>query len=187
MEADIMKRSHSFELAIPISAVDHSLGPDHAIVTLVEYGDFECPDCRQAAPAVKMVQKRFAGQLCFVFRHFPLEQVHTHALLAAQAAECAGTQGKFWEMHDLLFEHQSHLQQKHLMSYAEQLQLDRINFTAELKDEIYLQRIREDIDGGELSGVRGTPTFYINGRMRDVSFGLHALIDGIEAVLQKQN
>jgi protein-disulfide isomerase len=182
-----MNRNHDFTLAEPISPVDHSQGPEHAAVTLVEYGDFECPSCRQAWPAVKMVQQRFAGRLRFVFRHFPLEQVHPHALLAAQAAECAGAQKKFWEMHDLLFEHQSHLKKQHLIGYAEQLQLDRVNFIAELDDEIYLQRVREHIDSGERSGVRATPTFYINGRLQDVSFGLHGLVDGIEAILEKRD
>lgn len=180
-----MSDHHHFTLATPVSAVDHSQGPDHALVTLVEYGDFECPSCRQAFPAVKIVQQRFEGRLRFVFRHFPLEQVHPHALLAAQAAECAGAQGKFWEMHDALFEHQTHLDLEHVLGYAQQLNLDRTNFLAALEDEIYLQRVREDIDSGEISGVRGTPTFYINGRICDVSFGLHALIDEIEAALKK--
>lgn len=180
-----MNRNNNFTLAIPIGPVDHIQGPEHAAVTLVEYGDFECPSCRQAAPAVKMVEERFIGRLRFVFRHFPLEQVHPHALLAAQAAECAGAQGKFWEMHDLLFAHQSHLKKQHLIGYAEQLQLDKTKFLAELDDEIYLQRVREHIDGGEISGVRATPTFYINGHLQDVSFGLHGLVDGIEAVLKK--
>lgn len=180
-----MNRNHEFTLAEPVSATDHSQGPEHAPVTLVEYGDFECPSCLQAFPAVKMIQQRFAGKLRFVFRHFPLELVHPHALLAAQAAECAGAQGKFWEMHALLFENQSHLKKQQLIGYAEQLQLDRTNFVAELDDEIYLQRVREHIDSGERSGVRGTPTFYINGRIQDASFGLHALIDGIDAALEK--
>jgi protein-disulfide isomerase len=180
-----MSDYHNFTLAVPISAVDHCQGPEHAAVTLVEYGDFECPNCRQAAPVIKMVQQRFAGRLRFVFRHFPLEIVHPHALLAAQAAECAGTQGKFWEMHDLLFAHQDHLTKDHLLGYAEQLQLNLPNFVAELNDEIYLQRVRENVEGGEHSGVRGTPTFYINSNIQDVSFGFHALIDGIEAILSK--
>ena len=179
-----MASRHPYTLAVPVSAIDHWHGPDHAPVTLVEYGDFECPSCLQAAPVVKLLQQRFAGRLRFVFRHFPLELMHPHALLAAQAAECAGAQGKFWEMHDLLFKNQSHLKQQHLIAYAEQLQLDRTNFLAELKDEIYLQRVREDIDGGERSGVRGTPTFFINGQIHDVSFGLHSLIDGIEEALR---
>jgi len=180
-----MNSNHDVTLAVAVGAVDHYQGPEHAAVTVVEYGDYECPICRQAATAVKMVQQRFAGQLRFVFRHFPMELAHPHALLAAQAAECAGAQGKFWEMHDLLLAHPDHLKKKHLLSYAEQLSIDPTNFLAELDDEIYLQRVREHIESGKQSGVRATPTFYINGRVQDVSFGLHALIDGIEPLLEK--
>lgn len=179
-----MHPHHGFTLNVPVSAIDHVIGPAHAAVTLVEYGDFECPNCKQAAPAMKLVQSRFAGRVRAVFRHFPLEEVHPHALLAAQAAECAGAQGRFWEMHDLLFEHQTHLDLHHLRRYAEQLQLDMIRFDAEMKDTVYLQRVREDIAGALDSGARGTPTFYINDRIQDVTFGLHALIDHIEALLR---
>jgi protein-disulfide isomerase len=177
--------NHKFELAVPVNAIDHRLGPDHAPVTLVEYGDFECPNCKQAAPVVKWLLDRFPNQVRFAFRHFPLEGVHPHALHAAQAAEAAGAQGKFWEMHDLLFEKQTHLDMHHLRSYAEQLQLDTVRFAAEMDDEIYLQRVREHIDGANRSGVRGTPTFFINGVLHDVSFAYHKLVDGIEAVLPK--
>src|ERR1044072_1112485 len=116
--------NHSFELTAPVNAVDHTLGPDHAPVTLVEYGDFECPNCKQAAPAVKLLLERFNERVRFVWRNFPLEDVHPHALLAAEAAECAGAQGKFWEMHELLFANQEHLKLKNLHGYAEQLGLD---------------------------------------------------------------
>ena len=138
-----MNRQHPFELSIPVTAVDHCLGPDHVPVTLVEYGDFECPNCKQAAPAVKILLERFKGQVRLVFRHFPLEEVHPHALNAAEAAEAAGAQGKFWEMHDLLFDNQRHLKQQQLRGYAERLQLDMARYTAEMDDEIYRQRIRE--------------------------------------------
>ena len=109
-----MDQHHRFDLAVPISAVDHLLGASHAPVTIVEYGDFECPNCKQAVPAVKLLLERYAGRIRFAYRHFPLEEVHPHAMLAAEAAECAGSQGKFWEMHDLLFENQAHLKPKHL-------------------------------------------------------------------------
>jgi protein-disulfide isomerase len=168
----------------PIDALDHVLGAAHAAVVVIEYGDFECPNCKQAAPAVKILLERFDGDVRFAFRHFPLEEVHAHALQAAEAAECAGAQGKFWEMHELLFAHQTHLDTKHLLSYAEQLGLDLARFTAELRDQVYVQRIREHVAGGKRSGVRGTPGFFVNGRIQDVSFGLHALFDATEVVLR---
>jgi len=117
------------------------------------------------------------------FRHFPIEAVHPHALRAAEAAECAGGQGKFWPMYDILFENQLHLKQPQLFEYATKLGLDMPRFTAEMDDEIYLQRVREHQRSGDASGVRGTPTFFVNGHLVDVSYGLHALIDAVEAAL----
>ena len=151
---------------------------------MVEYGDFECPICRQAAPAVKMLLQRFRERVQFVFRHFPLEALHPHALHAAQAAESAGAQGQFWPMHDLLFANQEHLQLKHLRDYAGQLELDMARFDAEMRDEIYLQRIREHIDGGRRSHLKSTPGFFVNGVIVDVSFGLHAVVDATAAALE---
>jgi len=180
-----MNRPQKFELAAPVSAVDHVLGPAHAAVTLVEYGDFECPNCKQAAPAVKLMLARFAEHVRLVFRHFPLEEVHPHALLAAQAAEAAAGQGKFWQMHDLLFENNSHLKRNQLGAYAEKLELDMPRFNLELDDEVYLQRVREQIEGGVRSGVHATPTFFINGAPCDVSYGLQSLASGIEAALRR--
>jgi protein-disulfide isomerase len=170
-------------LAEPVGATDHVLGPPHAPVVVVEYGDFECPTCKQAEPAVELLLRRFANKVCFVFRHFPLESAHPHALDAAQAAECAGAQGKFWGMHRLLLEHQTHLDRAHLRAYALQLELDLARFVSELDDQVYLQRIREHIDSGKRSGVRSTPGFFINGRIQDVSFGMHQILDATEAAL----
>jgi protein-disulfide isomerase len=172
------------DLAIPVSAVDHVLGAEHSPVTVVEYGAFECPICKQAAPAVKLVLERFGARIRFVFRHFPVESAHPHAMHAAQAAEAAGGQGKFWQMHDLLFDNQRHLKMAHLREYAQRLDLDMPRFIAEMDDEIYLQRIREHMAGGTRSHVRGTPTFFINGVIHDVSFGMHALMEGVEAALK---
>ncbi|HXA92133.1 MAG TPA: thioredoxin domain-containing protein [Steroidobacteraceae bacterium] len=180
----VMRADHRIDLAVPVSAVDHVLGPEHAPVTIVEYADFECPNCKQAAPAVKLLLSRFATTARVAFRHFPLEAAHPHALAAAEAAECAGGQGQFWPMHDLLFENQLHLKQHDLRSYAERLGLDMARFIAEMDDHVYLQRIREHVDGGQRSGVRSTPGFFVNGVIRDVSFGLHALLDATEAALQ---
>ena len=177
--------SHPFELAPPIGAQDHALGPTHAAVTVVEYGDFECPNCKQAVPVVKLMLTEFAGRVRFAFRHFPLEEVHPHALNAAEAAECAGGQGKFWQMHDLLFEHQHALKGPQLHGYAEQLELDMARYTAEMKDTVYLQRVREHQQSGVASGVRATPTFFLNGRLVDVSFGVKSLFDKVEKALAK--
>lgn len=175
-----MKPHVPFELAVPVDATDHLIGAPHAAVTVVEYGDFECPNCKQAAPALKLLLERFAGRVRVAFRNFPLEDVHSHALGAAEAAECAGGQGKFWPMHDLLFENQAHLRPKDLHAYAERLGLDMARFTAEMDDEVYRQRVREQLQGGLDSGVRGTPAFFVNDRVEDVSFGLRALFDAVE-------
>src|SRR5215469_11542797 len=179
-----MKPHVPFELAVPIGATDHLIGAPHAVATVVEYGDFECPNCKQAQPAVKMLLGRFTGRVRFAFRHFPLEEVHPHALGAAQAAECAGGQEKFWEMHDLLFANQEHLGMKDLHRYAGQLGLDMARFTAEMDDAVYLQRVREQLQSGLESGARATPTFFVNGRIEDVSFGLRALFAAVESRLQ---
>src|SRR3954471_20056232 len=168
------------ELSFPVNASDHNLGPSHAPVTVVEYGDFECPNCKQAAPAVKLLLQRFTGRVRFVWRNFPLEEVHPHALQAALAAEAAAGQGKFWPMHDLLFENQQHLKANQLRSYAERLELDMARYDRETKEGHYLQRVREQIEGGERSGVRGTPTFFVNGSIQDVSFGIQALLKKVE-------
>jgi protein-disulfide isomerase len=178
-----MARHGAFELAVPVSAVDHLTGSEHAPVTVVEYGDFECPNCRQAQSALQLLLERFDGRVRLVFRNFPLEDVHPHALAAAEAAECAGAQGKFWPMHDLLFANQAHLKPKDLHGYAERVGVEMARFTAEMDDHVYLQRVREDLQSGVESGVRATPTFFVDGRIEDVSFGLRSLFDAVEARL----
>lgn len=179
-----MTRPHPFELTIPPNATDHSIGSSNARITVTEYGDFECPNCRQAYPAIKLLLQRFKHRVRFVYRHFPLEEVNPHALRAAEAAECAGGQGKFWPMHDLLFENQPHFELAELHSYAEQLDLNLPRYSDEMKGRVYLQRIRDHMQSGRESGVRGTPTFFVNHRIQDVSFGLGALFDGVESVLR---
>jgi protein-disulfide isomerase len=128
-----------------------------------------------------LLLKEHAGHLRLVYRHFPLESVHPHALGAAEAAECAAAQGRFWPMHDLLFENQNALKGHHLREYAERLELDMVKFDAEMKDHLYLQRIREHIRGGEESGVRATPAYFVNGRIADSSFGIRSLFDAVAA------
>jgi protein-disulfide isomerase len=178
--------AHNLYLTTAVTAVDHHLGPEHAPVTVVEYADFECPICKQAAPALKLLLRHFPEEVRIVFRHFPLEAVHPHALAAAEAAEVAGAQGKFWEMHDLLFANQLHLKSNNLRSYAEQLHLDMSRYTAEMDDEIYRQRVREHIESGRQSGVRSTPGIFINGAVQDVSAGMQPLFDAVEAILRQR-
>jgi protein-disulfide isomerase len=177
--------TRKFELAVPVNPTDHYLGPSHAPVTLVEYGDFECPNCKQAAPAVKLLLKRFTGRVRFIWRQFPLEEVHPHALQAALASETAAAQGKFWPMHDLLFDNQQHLKPPQLRHYAERLELDVVRYDADMADTVYLQRVREDIQSGTQSGVRATPTFFLNGVIADVSGGMQRLFDSVEAALRR--
>lgn len=159
---------------------DHVLGPSHAPVAVIEYGDFQCPICKQAAPAVKIMLARFAGRVRFAFRHFPLEEAHPHALGAALAAEAAGAQGKFWPMHDLLFENQRDLEPGDVRRYAERLGLDMARYDTDMARQVHLQRVREHMESARASGVRGTPGFFINGVVQDVSFGMEHLLKGVE-------
>lgn len=140
---------------------DHIRGHAHAPLTLVEYADFECPFCGAATGVVRELRVRFGDELRYVVRHLPLADVHPHAELAAQAAEAGGAQGRFWEMHDLLFQHQDDLDLEHLIGYAATLGLDLERFTRDLADGRYAARVQEDAASAEASGVRGTPTFFI--------------------------
>jgi protein-disulfide isomerase len=158
------------QLTPPVSAHDHIAGSDDAPVTLVEYGDYECPYCGMAYPIVKAAQRELGGQLRFVFRNFPLAEVHPHARHAAQAAEAAGAQGKFWEMHDMLFEHQQALEDADLVRYGEMLGLDAVRLARELDAGTYAKRVRDDFRSGVRSGVNGTPTFFVNGERYEGSW-----------------
>ena len=148
---------------VPISEQDHVNGSVHAPVVLVEYGDFECPHCGRAYPIVKAAQRSLGDKLALVYRHFPLSEVHPHATQAAEAAEAAGAQRKFWEMHAMLFEHQDALDEQDLLGYAEALGLRMRHFTTDLMNDVYLPKVQNDFRGGVRSGVNGTPTFFING------------------------
>src|SRR5882724_5812985 len=138
-------QSHSISLAVPPEPTDHLEGSEHARVTLVEYGDFECPSCKVAVATPKLLMERFPNKVRFIFRHFPLQDAHPHALLAAEAAEAAGAQGKFWAMYDVLFANQSHLKDKDLHRYAGELGLYMARYVAEMDDHIYLQKVREHL------------------------------------------
>ena len=153
----------SAELVIPIGKQDHVAGPDSAPVTLVEYGDFECPHCGRAEPIVQGIRRRLGDQLRFVFRHFPLAEAHPHAQSAAEASESAGSQGKFWEMHDIIFRNQIALEREDLLEYAAEIGIDPKRVEQDLADGVYHRKVRDDFRGGIRSGVNGTPTFFING------------------------
>jgi protein-disulfide isomerase len=169
------------ELTLPVDADrDHIQGPAQAPVTLVEYGDYECPYCGAAYPIIKQVQSRMGDRLRFVFRNFPITTSHPHAEQAAEAAEAAAAHGTFWEMHDLLYENQQHLEQSDLRRYAEQLGLDGREFDEELARHVHADRVREDFMSGVRSGVNGTPTFYINGVRHDDSYDLETLQAALE-------
>lgn len=168
------------ELSVPVSEKDHVQGPASAAVTLVEYGDFECPTCGAAYPIVKHVQKHFGERVRFVYRHFPLEQ-HAMAEPAAEAAEFAGDHTKFWAMHDALYENQDDLSPELFTELAGDLGLNAKGLDKALADETYAERVDEDLQSGEESGVQGTPTFYINGQQHKGSFDAHTLIAAIEA------
>lgn len=177
--------THAITLAVPPEPTDHALGSEHAPVTLIEYGDFECPSCRVAVSTPRLLLERFPNRIRFIFRHFPVEDAHPHALLAAEAAEAAAAQGKFWQMHDLLFTHQAHLKEADLKRYANELGLDAARYAAEMDDHIYLQRVREHASGGRRSHIRATPTFFVNGAVLDISYGMQALHDGVAAALHR--
>ncbi|WP_247004657.1 DsbA family protein [Halosolutus gelatinilyticus] len=172
-------------LVVPVSEDDHRQGPDDAAVTLVEYGDYQCPYCGQAYPVIKEVQDRFEDDLRFVFRNFPLTHVHEHAQHAAEAAEAAGAQGEaeFWAMHDLLYEHQDALDDESLSTYADQLGLDSERFRRDVESHAFEERIHEQFIGGARSGVNGTPTFYINGERYDGSWSTSLLSAAIQRAL----
>ena len=170
-------------LRIPVTDSDHIRGNVNTQATLVEYGDYECPHCGRAHPVVKEVQRRLGSQLRFVFRNFPLAEIHPHAQHAAEAAEAAAVQGKFWEMHDTIFEHQRALTDRHLVQYGLDLGVDEKRFKDELVAHAHAARVREDFLSGIKSGVNGTPTFFINGLRHDGSWDTDALEKALRAAI----
>lgn len=168
--------SQTEKLHLPVSERDHIEGPANARVILVEYGDYECPACGQAYWIIKKLQQSLAGRLRFVFRNFPLTNIHPHAQLAAETAEAAAAQRKFWEMHDALFENQSALEEEDLAEYANDLGLAVERLLADIESGTYTGRVREDFQSGVRSGVNGTPTFFINGVRYDGAYDTESLL-----------
>ena len=169
------------QLVAPVSERDHRQGPDTAAVTLVQYGDYECPYTRRSTWVVQAIQQQLGDQLRFVYRNFPLTEIHPHALHAALAAEAAAAQGKFWEVHDYIFHHQHALEDADLAGFAEAVGLDLQQYTRDMAERRALARIEEDVKGGERSGVQGTPTFFINDVMYRGAFEQDALLPALQA------
>jgi protein-disulfide isomerase len=174
------------KLTAPLSPTDHTQGKTNAPWTLVEYGDFQCPSCGDAHTIVQQLQQHFGDQLRFVFRNFPLE-MHPYAEHAAEVAEFAATHGKFWEMHDLLFEHQANLKDATLLKLAVKLRLSSEHLVHALKEGTYAPRVKTDLDSGIASGVEGTPTFYINGQRYDGDYDLDTMIEAIEGTTRMKS
>lgn len=170
--------SHQQPLPDPVHVSDrrdHLLGPRTAPVALLEYGDFECPHCGQAHFILQELLTQLRGEVRLAFRHFPLTTIHAHAFRAAEAAESAGAQGSFWDMHDLLFENQDALEDEDLVNYASALGLDLDRFQLDLVQRTYATRVQEDLLSGAHAGVKGTPTFFINGHRHDGAWDLASL------------
>lgn len=175
------------KLTPPVSEKDHTQGDAHARVTLVEYGDYECPHCGRAYPIIKRVQERLGSRLRFVFRNFPLNEIHPHALHAAEAAESAGHHGgakAYWAMHDLIFEHQRDLSDPALGRLATEAGVDANAVRRDLDDERYVELVRTDFMSGVRSGVNGTPTFFINGVRHDDAWDEETLVAALESALE---
>lgn len=172
---------------MPVSeSRDHIQGSADAPVTLVEYGDYECPYTGQAFPIVKEIKSRLGDTICFVFRNFPLNEIHPRAEHAAEAAEAAAAQNKFWQMHDYLFEHQEALDDHHLTVYAQRVGLDTDRFKREMSEHIYAPAIMESLKQGIKSGVQGTPTFFLNGVRYEGSWDLETLLGTIKSSIKKR-
>lgn len=170
--------------ALPeVTAADHARGPVEAPVTIIEYGDYECPYCRGAARDVHQLLAQHEGKVRFVFRNFPIPQLHPHAQQAAEAAEAAAAQGRFWEMYELLLQPYSHLDADSLIGYAGQLGLDIDRFRRDLDDQTHAARIGHDVQEGIRNGVNATPKFYVNGQRIDGKFPLEGLSDAVHAAL----
>lgn len=172
-------------LKVPVGPAEHIVGDEQALVTLVEYGDYECPHCGRAHPSVKAVRKHFGEELRFVYRHFPLTQIHPHAEVAAEAAEFAGASGRFWEMHDGIFENQDRLGVPLLKELVAELGLSSDDLVSDLQSHVYAPRVKSDFLGGVRSGVNGTPTFFINGHRYEGPPEFEDLVEAIDAELLK--
>ena len=182
-----MDLEDSVELALSVDATDHQRSVAPGAPTLVVYGDYECPYTRLAYRHVQALERRQDASFGFVYRHFPLVEIHPHALAAAHAAEAAAAQGRFWEMHDLLFHRQKALAAEDLREYAAQVGLDAMRFAAEVEGSTHLARIERDVASGATSGVRGTPTLFIDGHRHRGSYEAHELGPALGMAVERVN
>lgn len=169
------------ELVLPVEREDHCRGTPGARYSLVEYGDFECHHCAHVAPIVQELLRELGDDLCFVFRHFPLPEIHPHSTRAAEAAEAAGLQDKFWLMHDRLFQHQSELTESLFERLARELPVEMVTFHRDLKSGQPARRVAADRDGGLAAGVEETPTFFVNGRLHVGSYEFLPLLEALRS------
>jgi protein-disulfide isomerase len=180
------QNSPSFTLDTQVDPrADHLRGDASAKVTIVEYGDFECPNCKQAAPSLKLILEHFAPNVCLVFRHFPLVEVHPHAFAAAEAAEAAAAQGEFWAMHDRLFAGTLEPTFDTTRHYAVEIGLDIGRFDHEARNDVFRPHIEAHLKSGKNSGVRSTPGIFLNGQIFDVSYGIGSLYTAVEKQLSR--
>jgi protein-disulfide isomerase len=173
----------SKKLTPPVNEKDHVQGDAHAAIELVEYGDYQCPHCGRAYPIIKRIQKKMGKDLKFIFRNFPLSEMHPQAFTAAVATEAAARQNAFWEMHDIVFEHQDDLEPAGLVSYAKHLKLDMAKFLKDMEDNQLVEKVESDFDSGVRSGVNGTPTFFINGHRYDGTWEETQFLEYLQEVL----
>ncbi len=171
------------KLKPPVNAQDHMRGDPKSDIILVEYGDFQCPHCGAAYPIVKQIEKKYSKDLAFVFRQFPLSESHPFAMAAAVASEAAAMQGKFWEMHALLFEYQSRLNAATILHHAKTLELDMARFEKDIQDPALFKKVEASFESGIVSGVNGTPSFFINGRKYNGYYDFNSISAAIAAEL----
>ena len=171
------------QLRVPVTSLDHILGDDNAVVTIVEYGDYECPHCAAAQPILAQILMHFGNRVRLAYRHFPMVEVHPHASAAAEAAEFAGTRGLFWQMHQAIFANQHRLSIPLLISLAANLKLSPIELRDALASGRYATKVQGDFIGGVRSGVNGTPTFFVNGIRHDSPYGVATLSSAIDQAI----
>jgi protein-disulfide isomerase len=174
-------------LTPPVNEKDHIKGDHNAPIELVEYGDYQCPHCAAAHPSVKAIERTYARNLKFVFRHFPLAETHQYAEAAAMAAEAAGRQGMFWQMHDMIYEHQPQLNIRSLLGFAEALELNMIQFEEDMSNKTVAAKVEADLESGMRSGVNGTPSFFINTYKYNGVYDYDSFAGTIDKLISERN
>lgn len=176
--------NYQARLRVPVHAADHARGPENAPIVLLEYGDYQCQHCGRAYPVTERLQKALGGDMRFVFRHFPLRELHPNAMDAARAAEAAGRQGKFWKMHGMLYRNQNALDPESLIDHASDLRLDLEAWNRDMESEATASKVLADFQGGVRSGVNGTPAFFINGVRYDGDWSYEPFLEELSAAVE---